>query len=316
MLRYVARRVLAVAPVLLGVTVAVFLMIRLVPGDVVTVILGSEGVASAQRIAEMRHYFGLDQPLYAQYVEWIGHVVVGNFGVSLLTNRPVLPDVVARIPVTAQLTLTAMILSLAIAVPLGVISAVRPYGTVDSVVRVFGLLGLSIPNFWLATLLILFISLHWPVLPTSGYVALNQSVAGSFRSLLLPAISLAMPNVAILMRMTRSSMLEVLRQEYVTTARAKGLGERLVILRHTLPNAMIPVVTVAGIQVGYLLGGTIVIEQIFALPGLGSLILNAITERDYPLLQAGALIIAFAFPLVNLLVDVLYAYLDPKIRYG
>ncbi|HUX87391.1 MAG TPA: ABC transporter permease, partial [Chloroflexota bacterium] len=257
MLRYFTRRVITIVPVLIGVSLAVFLMIRLVPGDVVTVILGSEGVANAQRIAQMRHYFGLDQPLYTQYFEWLGHVIVGNFGASLLTNRPVLPDVVARIPVTAQLTLTAMILSLVVAVPLGVISAVRPYGVVDAVVRIIGLLGLSIPNFWLATLLVLFVSLHWPVLPTSGYVPLNQSVVGSFKSLILPAVSLAVPNVAILMRMTRSSMLEVLRLEYVTTAQAKGLDEWLVLIRHALPNAMIPVVTVAGIQVGYLLGGTI-----------------------------------------------------------
>jgi peptide/nickel transport system permease protein len=209
-----------------------------------------------------------------------------------------------------------MLLSLVVALPLGVISAVRPYTLADSAVRVAGLIGLSIPNFWLATMLILFISLYWRVLPTSGYVPLNRDLVGSFRSILLPAISLALPNVAILMRTTRSSVLEVLRQEYIVTARSKGLRTWVVLSRHALRNALIPVITVAGIQVGYLLGGAIVIEQIFALPGIGTLILGAITQRDYPLLQAGSLVVAVAFPAVNLLVDVLYAYVDPKIRYG
>jgi peptide/nickel transport system permease protein len=218
--------------------------------------------------------------------------------------------------VTGELTVTAMLLSIVIALPLGIVAAVRPYTVTDSAVRVAGLIGLSLPNFWLATMLILFISLYWRVLPTSGYVPLNRDLIGSLRSIILPAISLALPNVAILMRMTRSSMLEVLRQDYVVTARSKGLRNRVVIARHALRNALIPVVTVAGIQVGYLLGGAIIIEQIFALPGIGTLILGAITQRDYPLLQAGSLVVAFAFPVVNILVDVLYAYIDPTIRYG
>ncbi|MBI3979534.1 MAG: ABC transporter permease [Chloroflexi bacterium] len=314
--RYVARRIVAVLPVLFGVSVAVFLMIRLVPGDVVDVILGSEAAASPEQRAEMRQRFGLDRPLAVQYADWVGRLLVGDFGKTARAGRPVLPDVLARLPVTIQLTGTAMAISLVIAVPLGIVSAVRRYSIVDSAVRLVGLLGLSIPNFWLATMLVLFVSLYWRILPTSGYVPVSQDLVGSFRSVLLPAISLAMANMAILMRMTRSSMLEVLRQEYITTARAKGLRERLVIYRHALKNALIPVVTVAGMQVGYLLGGAIIVEQIFALPGLGTLVLNAITQRDYPLLQAGALFIALAFPIVNLVVDILYAYLDPKVRYG
>ena len=316
MLRYVIRRLLALVLVVFGVTVAVFLMVRLIPGDVVTVLLGSEGVADPQRLALMRHYFGLDQPLYLQYAEWLGNILHGDFGVSLMTGRPILPDVLARLPVTLQLTVMAMLLSLLVAVPAGILSAARPDSLADSAVRVAALIGLSVPNFWLATLLVLFVSLYWRVLPTSGYVPLSVDPLGSVRSLLLPALSLALPNLAIVLRMTRSSMLEVLRQEYIVTARSKGLRERLVIARHALRNALIPIVTVAGIQVGYLLGGAIVIEQIFALPGLGTLILGAITQRDYPLLQAGVLFIAVAFPLVNLVVDLLYAYLDPKIRYG
>jgi len=311
----VARRVLTVLPVLFGVSVAVFLMIRLVPGDVVDVLLGTEGVASPQRLAELRRLFGLDRPFYAQYADWAGRMLVGDLGRSLRTGRPILPDVLARLPVTIQLTGTAMAISLLLGLPFGVISAVRRHTALDSVVRVAGLVGLSMPNFWLAAMLVLFVSLHWRILPTSGYVYPSQDLVGSFRSVLLPALALGVANMAILMRMTRSSVLEVLRQDYITTARAKGVGERWVIYRHALRNALIPVVTVAGVQVGYLLGGAIIIEQIFALPGLGTLVLNAITQRDYPLLQAAMIFIAFAFPLVNLAIDILYTYLDPRVRY-
>jgi peptide/nickel transport system permease protein len=316
-IRYIARRTLLVVPVLVGLSVTVFLMLRLIPGDVVDVILGSEGSASPERMAELRKLFGLDQPLPQQYLAWILSLLGGDFGRSIRTSRPILPDVLARVPVTYQLATMAMLLSLLLAVPLGVISSVKRSTRVDSLVRAVGLLGLSIPNFWLASMLILLVSQHFRGgLPTSGYVYPNQDVVGSFRSLLLPALALGAANMAILMRMTRSSMLEVLRQEYVLTARAKGLVERLVLYRHALRNALIPVVTVAGIQVGYLLGGAVIIEQIFALPGLGTLILNGISQRDYPVVQAGVLLIAVSFVLVNLAIDVLYAYLDPKIHYG
>jgi peptide/nickel transport system permease protein len=311
----VARRLVGILPVLIGVPLAVFLMIRLVPGDVVDVLLGSEGAASPQRMAELRRLFGLDRPLYLQYADWLGRLLQGDLGTSLRTGRPILPDVLARLPVTLQLTGTAMAVSVLLGVPFGIVSAVRRHTIVDSAVRLSGLVGLSVPNFWLATMLVLFVSLYWRILPTSGYVYPGQDLWGSFRSVLLPATSLGVANMAVVMRMTRSSMLEVLRQDYITTARAKGLSEKLVVYRHALRNALIPVVTVAGIQVGYLLGGAIIIEQIFALPGLGTLVLNAITQRDYPLLQAAILFIALAFPLINLLVDLLYTYLDPKVRY-
>jgi len=315
--RYIARRTLMVIPVLFGLSLAVFLMLRLIPGDVVDVILGSEGSASPERMAELRRLFGLDQPLPAQYAKWLVGLLSGDLGRSIRSSRPILPDVLARVPVTYQLTLMATVISLVLAIPLGVISSVRRATKVDSLVRALGLLGLSVPNFWLASMLVLMVSQHFRGnLPTSGYVYPNQDLLGSFKSLLLPALALGAANMAILMRMTRSSMLEVLRQEYVLTARAKGLVERLVVLRHALRNALIPAVTVAGIQVGYLLGGAVIIEQIFALPGLGTLILNGITQRDYPVVQAGVLFIAASFVLVNLAVDVLYAYLDPKIHYG
>jgi peptide/nickel transport system permease protein len=314
---YIVRRVLQVVPVLFGISVAVFLMLRLIPGDVVDVILGTEGAASPERMAQLRRTFGLDRPYHEQYIEWVGGMLSADFGRSIRTSRPILPDILARLPVTFQLSLMAMGLSLVLAIPLGVLSAVKRYSRSDSVVRVIGLLGLSIPNFWLATMLILLVSSYWRgVLPTSGYVSPSEDLLGSFRSVILPAVALGVANLAILMRMTRSSMLEVLRQEYVTTARAKGLIERAVVYRHAFRNALIPVVTVAGIQVGHLLGGAIIVEQIFALPGVGTLVLNGITQRDYPVVQAGVLFIAVSFVLVNLIVDILYAYMDPKIHYG
>ena len=308
---------LQVIPVVFGLSVAVFLMLRLIPGDVVDVILGTEGAASPERLAQIRAMFGLDRPYYVQYLDWAGGLVTGDFGRSIRTSRPILPDILNRFPVTLQLTGLAMLMSLMLAIPLGVLSAVKRYTRADTLVRVIGLLGLSIPNFWLATMLILLFSTAWRgVLPTSGYVYPGQDFFGSFRSVLLPALALGAANMAILMRMTRSSMLEVLRQEYVTTARAKGLVERAVVYRHALRNALIPVITVAGVQVGYLLGGAIIVEQIFSLPGVGTLILNGITQRDYPVVQAGVLFVATSFVLVNLAVDILYAYLDPKIHYG
>ncbi|MCC7369206.1 MAG: ABC transporter permease [Chloroflexi bacterium] len=317
MTRYVVRRVLQVVPVLFGLSVAVFLMLRLIPGDVVDVILGTEGAASPERLAQIRRVLGLDRPYHEQYLEWVGGIVTGDLGRSIRTSRPILPDILVRFPVTLQLAASAMVVSLALAIPLGVLSAVQRYSHADTLVRLVGLLGLSIPNFWLATMLILLFSTTLRgVLPTSGYVYPGQDLLGSFRSVLLPALALGAANMAILMRMTRSSMLEVLRQEYVTTARAKGLAERAVMYRHALRNALIPVVTVAGVQVGYLLGGAIVVEQIFSLPGVGTLILNGITQRDYPVVQAGVLFVATSFVLVNLAVDIIYAYLDPKIHYG
>ncbi len=315
--RYVARRVLSIVPVLVGLSLAVFLMLRLIPGDVVDVILGGEGSATPQQVAELHRLFGLDRPLPEQYVEWVSSLLTGDFGRSIRTGRPVLPDVLARLPVTFQLTAMAMTLSLVVAIPLGVLSAVKRFTYLDSGIRVFGLLGLSIPNFWLATMLVLVVS-QWfrGSLPTFGYVYPNQDLVGSFVSLILPALALAAANMAILLRMTRSGMLDVLRQDYVLTARSKGLVERAVIYRHALRNALIPLVTVAGIQVGYLLGGAVIIEQIFALPGLGTLVVNGISQRDYPVVQAAVLFLAGSFVIVNMLVDILYAYLDPKIRYG
>jgi peptide/nickel transport system permease protein len=313
--QYIARRLLQVVFVLFGVSIAVFLMLRLIPGDVVDVVLGSEGSANPAQMAELRRLFGLDRPLHEQYLAWLGDLLRGDLGNSIRTGRPILPDIVDRLPVTAQLTSLAMVLSLLAALPLGVVSALRPATRVDAVVRLLSLLGLSVPNFWIATMLVLLVSKYGHgLLPTFGYVRLDRGIFASYRSLVLPALALAAPNTAILARMTRSSMLEILRQEYVVSARAKGLRESAVIVRHALRNALIPVVTIAGIQVGYLLGGAIIIEQVFALPGIGTLILNGIGQRDYPMVQAGVLFVATAFVLVNLIVDLSYGWFDPRIR--
>jgi peptide/nickel transport system permease protein len=314
--RYIVRRLVQVIFVLFGVSIAVFLMLRLIPGDIVDILLGLEGTADPDEIEDLRRLFGLDQPLYEQYLRWLADLLSGDLGTSLRTGRPIAPDLLDRLPVTFQLTAMAMVLSLVAAIPMGILSAVRPGTPVDVLVRVLSLIGLSVPSFWIATMLILMVSKYGDGLfPTFGYEPIQDDVVGSFRSLVLPAIALAAPNTAILARMTRSSMLEVLRQEYVVTARAKGLHELAVIFRHTFRNALIPVVTVAGMQVGYLLGGAIIVEQVFALPGIGTLIINGIGQRDYTVVHASVLFVATTFVLVNLVVDISYALLDPRIRF-
>jgi peptide/nickel transport system permease protein len=311
--QYVVRRVLAIVPVLFGISILVFLLVHLIPGDVAQILLGTQ--ATDQQIETLRRTFGLDRPLPVQYVDWLSHIVRGDFGVSFRTNRPVLPDLVSRFGVTVQLTLTSMIIALVVAIPLGVASASNRGRTSDGISRVVALLGLSIPNFWLGTLLILFVSLglHW--LPPVGFVSLLDNPWLGVQTLILPAIALGTAVAAFIMRMVRSSLLEVLRQDYIRTAYSKGLRDRGVLYRHALKNAFIPVLTVIGVQIGYLLGGAVIIESIFSLPGMGRFLLDSISNRDYSIVQGGVLFIALIFCLVNLSVDLVYAWLDPRIRY-
>jgi peptide/nickel transport system permease protein len=311
--QYLVRRVLAIIPVLFGISILVFLLVHLIPGDVAQILLGTQ--ATDQQIETLRRTFGLDRPLPVQYVDWLSHIVRGDFGVSFRTNRPVLPDLVQRFGVTLQLTLTSMFIALLVAIPLGVVSAANRGRTSDSVSRVVALLGLSIPNFWLGTLLILFVSLvlHW--LPPVGFVSLLDNPWLGIQTLILPALALGTAVAAFIMRMVRSSLLEVLRQDYVRTAYAKGLQDRSVLYRHALKNAFIPVLTVIGVQIGYLLGGAVIIESIFSLPGMGRFLLDSISNRDYSIVQGGVLFIALIFCLVNLSVDLVYAWIDPRIRY-
>jgi peptide/nickel transport system permease protein len=316
MLRYLAARLALVIPVLLGVSIIIFALLRLLPGDVVDIIIGSEGSATPEVRATIRRLFGLDQPGYVQYLTWIGNVLRGDLGTSLRSSEPVAKLLFQRLPITVELAGLSVLLSLLVAVPLGVLAAVRQNSPWDFTSRIVGLLGLSFPNFWLATMLILVASLGFGWLPGLLFVPIYENPVENLKQMLLPATSLSLALMAVVMRMTRSAMLEVLGQEYIKTARAKGLADRFVLVRHALKNAMIPVITVVGIQMGQLLGGAVVIEQIFGLPGMGWTLLNGIYQRDYPIVQGAILYLATCFVLVNLLVDLAYAYLDPRIRYG
>jgi peptide/nickel transport system permease protein len=313
MIEYVVRRVIAIIPVLFGISILVFVLVHLIPGDVAQILLGTQ--ATDQQIETLRRTFGLDRPLPVQYVDWLSHILRGDFGVSFRTNRPVLPDLVSRFGVTLQLTLVSMLIALGVAIPLGVASAANKGKSSDAIARIAALLGLSIPNFWLGTLLILFVSitLHW--LPPVGFVSLLDDPWLGLQTLILPALALGTAVAAFIMRMVRSSLLEVLSQDFIRTAHAKGLESRTVLYRHALKNAFIPVLTVIGVQIGYLLGGAVIIESIFSLPGMGRLLLDSIGNRDYSIVQGGVLFIALVFSLVNLSVDLVYGWLDPRIRY-
>jgi peptide/nickel transport system permease protein len=315
MQRYLATRLLALIPVLLGILAVVFLLIRLIPGDAVQLFLGTQVEMTPQQMAELRRFFGVDKPMYAQFADYLLRILRGDFGVSLRTSRPVLGDILQRLPLSFELASLALLIAVTLAIPLGIVSAVTRNSGFDLFTRIVGLLGLSMPNFWLGAMLILVFSRYLHV-SLGQYVPISQNPLGTLQSLYLPAIALGAAIAAILMRYVRSSLLEVMGQEYVRTARGKGLRERIVMLRHALPNAMIPVITVLGFQMGYLLGGTVVIEEIFALPGMGRLVLQAIFQRDYPVVQGVVLVIALLFVLTNLLVDLLYAWIDPRIRYA
>src|SRR3977135_1962007 len=314
MTQYVFRRVIAIVPVLLGISILVFLLVHLIPGDVAQILLGTQ--ATDQQIETLRRSFGLDRPLPVQYLDWLSHILRGDFGVSFRTNRPVPPDLVSRFGVTLQLTLVSMVIALVVAIPLGVASAANRGRGSDAISRVLALLGLSIPNFWLGTMLILFVSLvlHW--LPPVGFVSLLDNPWLGIQTLILPSVALGTAVAAFIMRMVRSSLLEVLRQDFIRTAQAKGLEERTVLYRHALKNAFIPILTVIGLQIGYLLGGAVIIESIFSLPGMGRFLLDSINNRDYSIVQGGVLFIALIFSLVNLSVDLVYGWLDPPIPYS
>jgi peptide/nickel transport system permease protein len=314
--RYILNRLVWCIPVLFGASVLIFVLLRFLPGDVVDIIIGTEGAATPEVRATIRRMFGLDQPIYVQYFVWIGAVLRGDLGSSLRTSEPVAGILISRLPITIELAFLSVVISVVMAVPLGVLAAVRRGGPAEIAARLVGLIGLSLPNFWLATMLILMASLYFNWLPSLIYVSPLANPIENLKQMAMPAFSLALALMAIVLRMTRSAMLEVLGQDYVRTARAKGLGERLVLMRHSLKNALIPVVTVVGVQMGTLFGGTVVIEQIFGLPGMGWTFVNGIYQRDYPTVQGAVLMLATSFVVINLLVDLTYAYLDPRIRYG
>jgi len=311
---YIIRRILALIPVLFGISFLVFLILHLAPGDPALIMLGPK--ANATSLAQLRHDLGLDQPFWVQYFRWIWRVLQGDWGRSIQLKREVLPLILLRFQATAYLTLGSALLAILLGVPIGIISATRQYSLLDRVSMIGILLGFSMPVFWLGIILQLFFSLYLGILPVSGMQSPGQQGGlDLLKHLALPSMALATGAAVIIARMTRSSMLEVLHQDYIRTARAKGAPERLVIYRHALWNAMIPVVTVVGMQVGYLLGGDILVEIIFSWPGIGLLMMNGIMARDFPLVQGAILLVATSYVFVNLIVDILYAYVDPRIHY-
>ncbi|MFN8634944.1 MAG: ABC transporter permease [Chloroflexota bacterium] len=310
---YLARRLLLIVPTLFGVSVIVFLLVRLLPGDAVTMLL--QDYAYAKDAGEMRAKLGLDRPIYVQYVEWLGGVVQGDLGTSLRSKSPVSEEIVNRMPVTAELGLMAMAVGLVIAIPVGVISAVRQDTWSDYVGRSAAIGMLAIPSFWLGTLVVTLPSVWWGWTPPLRYTRLLDDPMKNLGHVIIPAIILGLALSGSLMRLTRAQMLEVLRQDFVRTATAKGLAERSVVVRHALKNAFIPILTLLGLQVSILVGGTVVLESVFVLPGMGRYLLEAVQYRDYPVIQALNLIFAVVIISANLLVDLLYGWLDPRVRY-
>lgn len=314
MTRYVTQRILSLFPVLLGVTLLVFLVMQLAPGDPAQIMLGPK--ATETSLAQLRHELGLDQPLHIQYGRWLSRVAQGDWGRSIQLKREVLPFVLDRFRNSAYLMLLAVLLACSVGIPVGVLSAIRQYSLGDRLGMVLVLMGFSTPIFWLGIILQIIFGLKIGILPVSGMQSPGQTdLIDLIKHLILPAVTLATGATALIARMTRSSMLEVIRQDYIRTARAKGLNEHLTINRHALKNALIPIVTIVGLQVGYLLGGDILIELVFTYPGIGLAMVNGILARDFPLVQGAILLVASSYVLVNLIVDLTYAYLDPRIHY-
>lgn len=313
MARFIINRLVSLIPVFIGITLVAFFAIRLVPGDVATTILGQEATPALE--AEIRRTLGLDQPLHMQLIDWFAHLARLDFGKSFTSGRPILPEILRRVPATLELALVATVISVFLAIPLGTLTAIKRGGVWDYVERLVSLVGISVPNFWLALLLIQMVALKLRLLPAVGYVPLTEDPIDNLRRLILPALSLGTRMAAVVARYTRSSMLEVLSEDYIRTARSKGLKEQIVVSRHAFKNALIPVVTVIGIQLGTLIGGTVVVEEIFAWPGLGRFTLQAIHDRDYPIVQTMVMVLAFFYVVINLVVDIIYVYLDPRIRF-
>jgi peptide/nickel transport system permease protein len=307
------RRLLTVAPTVLVVATVTFVALQIIPGDVAEIMLGVD--APPEEVARLREQLGLDRPLAVRYLEWLSNLLRGDFGVSVSYREPVMRLILQRLPITVSVAGGAMCVALALAVPLGVVAARRAWSALDLSVLAASQAGLAVPTFWMGILLLLGLSAAIPIFPLQGYVALRANPLEWLRHLALPAIALGTERAAALVRLVRASVLDELQREYVRTARGKGLADRFVLRRHVLQNSAIPVLTVAGLQLGYLMGGTIVIEQVFGLPGLGRLLLQGIYARDLVVVQGAVITIAIMFALLNLAVDLLYAVIDPRISY-
>lgn len=314
MSRYLFGRVFHMVLVLFGISVVVFVMLKLTPGDPAATLLGIQ--ATPAELARVQRAMGLDRPWVVQFGIWFGNLLRGDLGVSYISRKPVAELIATRFPATLELTILAMLLAAMIGIPAGILSATRRYSGLDYSITSLALFGVSMPSFWFGILLILLFSLYLGWLPASGYAAIQRGLWEHVKHLLLPALSLGLFLSGSLARFTRSSMVDTLAQEFIRTGRAKGLSERVVIYRHALKNAMIPTVTVLGLQFGFLMGGAVIIEQVFAYPGVGWLALIAISQRDYPVVQGVVLVVAAVFAVTNLLVDVAYTWLNPRIRYG
>lgn len=300
---FIIRRLLQMIPVLLGVVLVVFLIMQMVPGDPAVLLAGES--ATEEQVQTLRAKLGLDQPLAVQYVTYIKDVVTGDLGTSIRTNRPVLEEILVRLPVTIELAFWSILVTVVLGTLAGIISATKQYSFSDISLMIVALLGVSLPNFWLGLMLILFFSVNIQIFPVAGW--------GSFMHVILPALTLGTSGAAIVARMTRSSMLEVIRQDYIRTARAKGVQERIIVYKHALKNALIPVITVVGLQFGALLGGTVLTETVFAINGLGRLIIDAIRMRDLPVVQGSILFVSVIFVFVNMLVDISYRLLNKRV---
>lgn len=314
---YVIRRLLALVPTLFFASVIVFSTVRLIPGDIIDMMIAQNDIAADKTSREqLEQALGLDQPIYIQYFRWIGGILLrGDFGSSLWQEQSVIGEILERLPTTFQLGTMALIVALIVAIPVGVWSAIRQDTWGDYLGRSFSILMLAVPSFWLGTIVMVFPAIWWGISPEVKFVPFRQDPVANMLQLALPAVILGTSLSAISMRMTRTMMLEVLRQDYVRTAWAKGMGERTVVVRHALRNALIPVVTLIGLQAPILIGGTVIMEQIFVIPGMGLMLLEAVSRRDYPIITGVFLIVGVAVVLINLLVDLSYGLLDPKVRY-
>jgi peptide/nickel transport system permease protein len=314
LLSFLVRRLLMMIPVLFGMSIIVFSLIHLVPGDPARVMLGL--TATPDNIHTLRQQMGLDDPLWKQYAHWLWNLLHGDLGTDFRSHEPLTSMLLHRLPVTLELTLISVIMSTVIAIPLGVIAAAKRRGAANAASTTLGMVGISVPDFWFGVLLVLLFSKQLDWLPPSGYRPMSEGVFLNLKYMFLPSLTLAIAMAAVLTRTTRAAMLETLDLEFIKFARAKGIRERLVIYKHALRNASIPIVTVLGLQFGYLLGGAVVVETMFGLPGIGRMTLNAVNTRSYPIVQGGVLFIGFTFMFINLLTDLLYAVLNPRIRLG
>ena len=312
---YIIKRCLSILPTLLGVTLIIFIIIRMVPGDALILMMEESYNVSPEEVEILKQKLGLDKPLYMQYFLWIADLARGNFGYSIWQRSAVLPEITRRIPITLELALMTTSISVLIGVPIGIISAIKHDSMIDHSVRVFSIGGLSIPNFWLGIMAIVIPSVYLAWTPPLIYIPFVSNPGAHLIQFLIPALLMGYHFSAAIMRMTRNAFMEVIRQDYIRTAHAKGLTEQVIVYKHALKNAMIPILSVIGVQIAFMMGGSVIIEQIFCLPGIGRLVLESISQRDYPLLQGVLFIIAFSIIMVNLIVDILYSFLDPRIHY-